>query len=102
MDDKHTAANETVSYMVFESELARQERNGKKLWILVIVLIVLLVGTNGAWLYHESLYEDAVTTTQTITQDTGSEGGTNTFNGDFYGGDYNGKTDDNKNSNENP
>ena len=41
---------ESVPYIVHESSMARMERQVKRIWITVLVLIVLLVGTNGAWL----------------------------------------------------
>ena len=30
------------------------ERMNRRLWILCIVLVLLLAGTNGAWVYYES------------------------------------------------
>ena len=41
---------ESVPYIVHESSMARMERQIKRLWITVLVLIFLLVGTNAAWL----------------------------------------------------
>ena len=59
------------------------ERTIKRLWVLVILLIVLLVATNGAWLWYESQWETVQETTQTVTQE-GS--GANQFvGGDYYG-----------------
>lgn len=78
MEDK------TVSYYFHEEQMNRLEMHNKRLFILTLVIFVALILTNGAWIYHESLYEDVVTNTQTVTQDT--DGGNNTFNGDFYGG----------------
>lgn len=52
-----------IPYIVHESAMARMERQLKRLWITILVLIVLLVGTNAAWLYFESQFEDVVTTT---------------------------------------
>ena len=89
------AFNDPVPYMVFDGEMARQERTIKRLWILVIILIALFVGTNGAWIYYESLYTDVTYSAQTISQD----GGSNTFTGDFYGGDFNGETSGDTGSN---
>lgn len=43
-------APESVPYIVHESSMARMERQIKRLWITVLVLIFLLVGTNAAWL----------------------------------------------------
>ena len=44
-------APESVPYIVHEASMARMERNIKRLWITVIVLIVMLVATNGAWIW---------------------------------------------------
>ena len=43
---------ENVPYIVYESSMARMERQIKRLWITVLVLIVMLVATNGAWLWY--------------------------------------------------
>lgn len=54
---------ENVPYLVHEMEMARAERTIKRLWITTLILIFLLVGTNMAWCYYESQFEDVVTTT---------------------------------------
>lgn len=46
-----------VPYVAFESSMARLERTIKRLWILAIILIALLFGTNAAWIYYESQFE---------------------------------------------
>ena len=51
-----------IPYIVHESAMARMERQLKRLWITILVLIVLLVGTNGIWIWYESQFEDVVTT----------------------------------------
>ncbi len=51
---------EPVPYIVHESAMARQERTIKRLWILLILIISLLVATNGAWIWYESQWEDVV------------------------------------------
>lgn len=79
-----TTAPENVPYIVHESALARMERMVKRLWVTVLVLIFLLVGTNGAWLWRESQWE---TIYQEVTQE--AENGTN----NFIGGDVIGETD---------
>ena len=61
----------------------------KRLWIALIIVFLAFILSNGAWIIHESMYEDVVTQTQTVTQE---DEGSNTFNGDFYSGDYNGET----------
>ena len=65
---------EPVPYVVHESDMARQERTIKRLWILLLVLMGLLVGTNGAWIYYENSFEDI-----SITQE--NEDGYNNFIG---------------------
>ena len=52
----------TVPYLVYEGEMARGERNLKRLWITVILLICLLVGSNVGWLIYESQFEEIVVT----------------------------------------
>ncbi|MBQ3947338.1 MAG: hypothetical protein II656_02355 [Ruminococcus sp.] len=53
-----------ISYVVFESICSRLERTIKRLWILTVILVVLLVGTNCAWLYYESQFETVATTNE--------------------------------------
>ena len=55
-------APESVPYIVHESSMARMERQIKRLWITVLLLIAMLVLTNGAWVWHESQFSDIVTT----------------------------------------
>ena len=47
---------EPVPYIVHESAMARQERNNKRLWIVVIILIAALILSNAAWIYYESQF----------------------------------------------
>lgn len=90
--------NDTISRYYFESITTKLERTIEKLWILCIILIILLVGSNGAWLYYENSFEDTVTT---VTQDVdaeandGSDLTLNTVGGDLNGGEGESKTDDN-------
>lgn len=56
------SAPENVPYIVHESSMARMERQIKRLWITVLVLIVMLVATNGAWIWYESQFSDIETT----------------------------------------
>lgn len=39
----------TVPYIVHEAGMARKERNVKRLWVIIIILIAILVGSNVAW-----------------------------------------------------
>ena len=45
-------APESVPYIVHEASMARMERHIKRLWITVLVLIVMLVATNGVWIWY--------------------------------------------------
>lgn len=74
-----------VSYIAFESVIARFDRVIKRLWVVILILIFLLLGTNLAWLYYESQFEQVTDTTQTVEQNT-KDGGDNSF----VGGDING------------
>ena len=55
-------APESVPYIVHESAMARMERQVKRLWITVLVLIAMLVATNGAWILYENQFSDIETT----------------------------------------
>ena len=54
------------SYLEFESSQARMERINRRMWILCIILIAALFGSNGAWLYYESQFMDTVTVSQEV------------------------------------
>jgi hypothetical protein len=84
-----------VPFSAYESVQARAEERFKKMWVTIIILILLLVGSNFGWLIYESQYQDVVTTTQTVSQNT-SEGGANSNY--FYGGE-DGNTGSNDNNN---
>jgi hypothetical protein len=74
--------NKDVPYIVYEGSMARQERTIKRLWILAIILIVALVGTNAGWVYYESQWQYVDTTTsQEVTQDVDSGDGSATITG---------------------
>ena len=75
----------SIPFIVHEKEMARKDRTETRLWILIILLVVLLVGTNGAWLWYESQFE-YVEITQDVVQDSG-DGGSNSFIGGDYSGD---------------
>ena len=81
-----------VPYVVFEGEMARAERTIKRLWITVLVLILLLVGSNCAWLWYNSQFEVVETTMIEAEQD-GS--GVNIVGGGDI--DYGAESNDNQN-----
>ena len=85
---------EGVPYIVHESAMARAERTQKRLVWIIILLVVLLVGSNACWLWYESQFETVIETTETITttyedvEQITDESGNNVI-----GGDINGKTE---------
>ena len=46
-----------VPYIVYESEAARHERTVKRLLTALLITILLMVGTNMAWLYVWNQYD---------------------------------------------
>lgn len=46
-----------VPYIVYESEAARHERTVKRLLCALLITILLMVGTNMAWLYVWNQYD---------------------------------------------
>lgn len=50
--------NNTVSFVAYESHGARLERSNKRLFILNVILMIILLATNGAWLYYESTFSN--------------------------------------------
>lgn len=91
----------SVPYVVHESAMARAERQNKSLVWVIVLLIVLLVGSNIGWLVYESQFETVESTTEEsydITQD--AENGNN--NSIINGGEIvNGKTNDKVQENNN-
>ena len=55
----------SVPYIIHESEMARQERHAKRLIVVLIITLIMLFGSNMAWLYVWNQYE-YVDETQTI------------------------------------
>ena len=63
-----------VSFTAFESTILRMERANRRLIAVIILLAVMLFGSNAAWLWYESQWE--VVSETTITQDLdASDGG---------------------------
>lgn len=72
----------SVPYIVYESEQARHERDKVRWFIIVLVLIILLFGSNAAWIAYESQFEDVVVSQDV---DTGEGRTIITGVGDIYG-----------------
>ena len=64
-----------------ELAFAFAERMVRRLWVTILVLIFLLVGTNGAWLWYEAQFETVETITEEYQADA-SDGGNAIINGD--------------------
>lgn len=76
-----------IPYTVHESDMARMERTNKRVWILCIILIAMLLGTNAGWLWYESQFDYYETE---VTQE--NENGYNNYIGND-GDIHNGETD---------
>ena len=46
-----------VPFAAHESAMARYERHNKRQWIIILVLIGALIGTNLAWIVYNSQFE---------------------------------------------
>ena len=77
----------SVPYVVHESSMARAERQAKRLIAIIILLVVLLVGSNIGWLIYESQFEDVITSEEIIVD--AEENGVANYignDGDIYNG----------------
>lgn len=63
-----------VPYIVYESEAARHERTVKRLLTALLITILLMVGTNMAWLYVWNQYDFS---SEEYTVESGEEGNSN-------------------------
>lgn len=82
----------SVPYQVVEDYKMLINSTIKRLWIVILVLIFLLVGTNCAWLWYESQFE-TVETVEEIVVDADENGIANYIgnDGDIYNGESDGK-----------
>ena len=78
-DEKSSKGN--LSYLLYESALAKSERANKRMFILVIILTLMLFFSNLAWIIYENQFED-ISIEQEV--DTG-EGNAYVAGGDIYG-----------------
>lgn len=74
---------EQIPYIVHEGAMSRMERVNKRLIAIIVLLIVLLVSSNIAWMVYESQFE-MCNVEQDVDQE--NEQGKNIF----VGGDLNG------------
>lgn len=88
--------NVSVPYIVHESAMARSERHNKRLWIVILVLVGALIGTNIAWIVYESQFEDIVETETIIEAEQDGTGINIVGGGDVN---YGAESEDNKENN---
>ena len=58
-----TENTDTISYLAYESAMARMERANKRSFIIILILILALIATNTGWIIYESQFETTETTT---------------------------------------
>ena len=63
-----------VPYIAHEADMSRLERTIRRLWVLLIVMLVALVMSNLGWIMYESQFEDNATTTEEVQQDIKTDG----------------------------
>lgn len=51
-----------VDYLVYEQAQVRADRKDRRSFIIIIILIIALVGTNAGWVYYEKQFTDISTT----------------------------------------
>lgn len=68
-----------IPYLEREGDMARLERSNKRMFIIVIILIIALVCTNGYWIWYESQFEDEIVTE--VSQDAEWDSGNVILNG---------------------
>ena len=67
-----SAQAEDVPYIAYEAALTKAEFSFKRLWAAIILLIVLLFGSNAGWLYYESQFKETTTTIEVEADDGGN------------------------------
>lgn len=78
--------NNSVPFIVHEADMTRMERSNHRLWVVIIVLIIVCLLTNGGWIWYESQWETYEETT--VTQEANAESGNaenRYIGGDYYG-----------------
>ena len=79
-----------ISYYVFESVQARNERTIRRLWISTIILVILLFVSNALWLWF---FSGAEVESYEVTADSNSNAYYNEIGNNFKGDVNNGGTD---------
>lgn len=77
----------SIPFVVYEMETTKNAMLVKRLIGVIVLLIVLLVGSNGAWIWYESTMEtveETITTIEDVVQES-AEGSNNIVGGDMIG-----------------
>lgn len=81
-----------VPFIVYEGTITKLEYMNKRLFYIIVFLIVALIATNSLWISYEMQYQD-ITLTQEVKQRANSDSG-NAYNINSYGtGDADNKND---------
>lgn len=62
---------DNVPYTVYEASQARADRRFRLMWVLIIVMLISLIGTNAGWIIYESQFEDTVISQELDAGDSG-------------------------------
>lgn len=81
--------------LIYESSMARLERANKRSWIICLILIITLLGTNAGWIYYESQFATNETTVEQEV-DTGDGDATVIGVGDYNNGESTTDSNDTK------
>ena len=79
-----------IPYVAMESALEKADRQQKRLWIIILVLVAALVLSNLGWIIYESQFMDAEISYGNIEQSADSGGKNQIIGGDYYGNDTEG------------
>lgn len=71
----------SISYAAHQGIVATMERVNKRLWITLVILVFLLVGSNIGWMIYENSFEE-VTKTEEIVIDSDDGGNANYIGND--------------------
>lgn len=68
-----TENTDTISFLAYESAMARMERANKRSFIIILILILALIATNTGWIIYESQFGTVETSTQIEAEQNGAE-----------------------------
>lgn len=85
---------DNLTQWTVESALLHSDKANKRLFIVIVILLVALLGTNAGWIYYESQW--AVVNSTEVDQE-GDNGSNVVFvGGNQYGSETDGETDQNE------